>query len=83
LLKSLFLDKNLNRIDLLIPTLIIFFCGGSGGGSRKIFAGGPTGRNTSSIGWVAVAVVAAGVVLAVQKGIALASFDQGIVSFWV
>jgi hypothetical protein len=52
LLKSLFLDKNLNQIDLIIPTLIIFIL-----------------RDASSIGWVAVAVVVASVMLAVQKAL--------------
>ncbi len=51
LLKSLFLDKNLNQIDSLIHILVIFIL-----------------RNASSIGWMAVAVAAGSVVLAVQKG---------------
>jgi hypothetical protein len=69
LLESLFLDKKLNRIDSLIPTLIISSCGNGGGSGRKFFAGGPKGHNASSVGWVAVAVAAVSVVLAIQKGL--------------
>ncbi len=54
LLKSLFLDKNLNRIDSIIPTLIIFIL------RNASFIGWVA---------VAVAVAVASVVLAVQKAL--------------
>ncbi len=83
LLKSLFLDKNLNWIDLSIPTLIIFilwwrwqwrpqdFCWWSNRAQRLLhwMGGGGGGGCECCAGS--------------PKGIALASFDQGIVSFWV
>ncbi len=85
LLKSLFLNKNLNQIDSLIPTLIIFilrwrwwwqwrpqvFCWRSKRAWRLphwMGGGGGGGCKCCAGG---------------PKGIALASFDQGLVSFWV
>jgi hypothetical protein len=64
LLKSLFLDKKLNQIDLVILTLIIFILRWGWWWRLQVFAGGPKGRDAFSIGWVAVAVVAASFVLA-------------------
>ncbi len=85
LLFCLFLDRNLNRIDSIIPTLIIFilrwwwrwrwqprdFCWWSNRVRRLLHwmgGGGGGGRECCAGG---------------PKGIALASFDQGLVSFWV
>jgi hypothetical protein len=83
LLKSLFLDKKLKRIDSLIPTLIIFilqwqwrwrpqvFCWRSKRVQQLLHwmgGGGGGGRECCAGG---------------PKAIALASFGQGLVSFWV
>ncbi len=83
LLKSLFLDKKLNRIASLIPTLIIFMLRWQWRWRPQVFfwrskraqrllhwmgGGGGGGRECCAGG---------------PKGIALASFDQGLVSFWV
>jgi hypothetical protein len=59
LLKSLFLDKNLNQIDLLIPTLIIFILRWRWWWQPQDFC------------WRSMAVVAARFLLAVQKGLTL------------
>jgi hypothetical protein len=75
LLKSLFLDKNLNQIDSLIHILVIFIlCNAFSIGWVAVAVAVAAAsvvlvvqKGAMPPGWVAVAVVAASIVLVVQK----------------